>query len=265
MARADHRRDEEISVADLLRETGATPRSLDDAAPGVRVRQADTGEGYRERLEQRAREAAAAQQRAGRRIRWASATAGAVVVVGSLIVIAVTSESSPGRQAVLAADPLAPATTTPRTVAGTSATSATPVPTVLRQTSTAALPTSSTSTTRAQPAPPPPVPAASCSVRYAVTDQWNNGFTAGVAVTNTGSGTLSPWTVTWTFTAGQRVTHSWNGDYSQSGSRVTVKAVSYNLTLAPGATVDIGFNGAFDHGNPAPGGFALNGVRCDAR
>ncbi|MDQ7802743.1 cellulose-binding domain-containing protein [Amycolatopsis sp. A133] len=261
MGRAHRRRNEELSVAELLRETGATPRSLDDASPGARVRD-ETGEGYRERLEQRAREAASAQQRAGRRIRWASATAGAVVVVGSLVVIAVTSESSPGRQAATAPDPLAPATTTPRTPATTSAPGPTPMPTVLRQTATSASPTSSTPQTATQAAPPA-APAVPCTVRYAVTDQWNNGFTAGVAVTNTGSRTLTPWTVTWTFTAGQRVTHSWNGDFGQSGSRVTMKAVSYNLTLAPGATVDIGFNGSFDRGNPAPTGFTLDGARCD--
>jgi endo-1,4-beta-xylanase len=132
------------------------------------------------------------------------------------------------------------------------------LPTVIRQTSAAA----STSKVSTSQAAPPPVERSPCSVRYAVTDQWNDGFTAGVSVTNTGSQTLSPWTVTWTFTAGQRVTHSWNGDFSQNGSRVTMKAVSYNLTLAPGATVDIGFNGAFDHGNPAPTGFALDGAVC---
>ncbi|WP_410596488.1 cellulose-binding domain-containing protein [Amycolatopsis sp. lyj-23] len=135
---------------------------------------------------------------------------------------------------------------------------------MLRQTSSAAAPkTTAGSTTQAAP-PPPPAVVAACTVRYAVTDQWPNGFTAGVSVTNTGTRTLSPWTVNWTFTAGQRVTHSWNGDYSQSGSRVTMKAVSYNLTLAPGATVDIGFNGAFDHGNPSPAGFTLNGASCTA-
>ncbi|KDN22418.1 cellulose-binding protein [Amycolatopsis rifamycinica] len=143
------------------------------------------------------------------------------------------------------------------------------MPTVLRQTSTSASPTSTTAptTTSGSPtaaAPPPPAPVASCRVRYAVTDQWPNGFTANVSVTNTGNQTLNPWTSTWTFTAGQRVTHSWNGDYSQSGSRVLMKAVSYNLTLAPGATVDIGFNASFDRVNPAPVGFTLNGARCTA-
>ncbi|WP_245589487.1 cellulose-binding domain-containing protein [Amycolatopsis balhimycina] len=187
------------------------------------------------------------------------------MVLGSLVIIAVTSDSSPARQTALAADPLAPATTTPRAVPSTPASSASPapVPTVLRQSATSASATSSApSTPSTSQAAPPPVRIASCTVHYAVTDQWNNGFTASVAVTNTGSETLSPWTAGWTFTAGQRVTHSWNGDYSQSGSRVTMNAVSYNLTLAPGATVDIGFNGAFDHGNPAPGGFTLNGARC---
>lgn len=266
MARAGRRQDDEFSVDALLRETGAIPRSLESEGSfptPLRVREDDTGAGYRERLEQRAREAAAAQQRAGRRIRWVSAVCGAVVVLASLVIIAVTSESSPARQTALAPDSLAPATTTPRTVSSTpgSSTSPAPVPTVLRQTATSAT-SAAPSTKASSQAAPPPAPVASCTVHYAVTDQWNNGFTAGVAVTNTGSGTLSPWTAGWTFTAGQRVTHSWNGDYSQNGSRVTMNAVSYNLTLAPGATVDIGFNGAFDHGNPAPGGFTLNGARC---
>lgn len=246
MARAGRRRDDEISVAELLRATGATPRSLAGSPGATPPREEDTGDGYRERLEQRARDAAVAQQRAGRRIRWVSGICGGVVVVGSVVVIAVTSDSSPRRQAAPA--PLAPATSSRPT--SVKPASPTPIPTVLRQTSSQAA--------------PPPVETAKCVVRFSVTDQWTDGFTAGVSVTNNGSETLSPWTLTWTFAAGQRVTHSWNGDFSQRGQRVTIDAVSYNATLAPGATVDIGFNGAFDHGNPPPTGFALNGARCDA-
>jgi hypothetical protein len=256
MARADRRRDDdEISVAELLRETGATPRSLGGPHPAAPAREEDTGDGYRERLEQRAREAAADQQRAGRRIRWISAIAGAVVVLGSLVVIAVTSGSPPRRQATAPPGPFAPATTPRPTTPTPAKPSPTPIPTVLRQTATSS----------AEPKPPPPVEAAAtCVVRFSVTDQWNDGFTAGVAITNKGSETLSPWTLAWTFTAGQRVTHGWDGKYSQSGSRVTVNAESWNTTLAPGATVSTGLNGAFDHGNPAPTAFTLNGARCDA-
>lgn len=258
MARAGRRRDDdEISVAELLRETGATPRSLGGPPAATASREEDTGDGYRERLEQRAREAAAVQQRAGRRIRWISAFAGAVVVLGSLVLIAVTSGSAQQRQAT-PQDPLAPATT-PRPAPASTRPSPTPIPTVLRQTAS-----STAASTSVVPKPPPPVEAAKCVVRFSVTDQWNDGFTAGVAITNKGGETLSPWTLTWTFTAGQQVTHGWDGKYSQSGSRVTVIAESYNATLAPGATVSTGLNGAFDHGNPAPTAFTLNGARCDA-
>lgn len=263
MARAGRRqdRDDEMSVAELLRETRATPRALGGAASAAVARDEDTGEGYRERLEQRAREAAADQQRAGRRIRWVSAVCGAVVVVGSLVVIAVTSESSPQREAAPPPGLLAPATTPVLTTSSLVKPSPTPIPTVLRQSGTPSTPATS------QPPPPPPpatqpAQTAACVVRFQVSDQWNNGFTADVFVTNKGSATLSPWTAGWTFTAGQRVTHSWNGDFTQNGSHVTMNAVSYNMNLAPGATVDIGFNGAFDHGNPPPTGFTLNGARC---
>ncbi|MFJ7212814.1 cellulose-binding domain-containing protein [Amycolatopsis sp. NPDC098790] len=246
------RDDDEISVAELLRETGATPRSLGGPSEAAPPRDEDTGDGYRERLEQRAREAAAGQQRAGRRIRWIFGFAGAVVVLGSLVLIAVTSESAPQPRAT-PQDLLAPATTTPRPTFTTP--SPTPIPTVLRQTST---PPSTSATQK------PPPEAATCFVRFSVSDQWNDGFTAEVAVTNKSGETLSPWTLAWTFTAGQRVTHGWDGKYSQSGNRVTVTAESYNATLAPGATVSTGLNGAFDHGNPAPTAFTLNGARCDA-
>ncbi|MGW4057818.1 cellulose binding domain-containing protein [Amycolatopsis sp. NPDC004747] len=293
MARA-WRPDDEISVDQLLRETGAMPRSLHASAPAARVRDDGTGDGYRERLEQRARDAATAQQRAGKRLRWVSAFCGGVVVLGSLVVIAVTSESPPVRTESLGSDPLAPAT---RTSGLAGVTAAAPMPTVLQQTSTAAstsaaakagqgggpgsapgtgtapgtgsasAPVSSAapSVTRSSPAAAPPPPPPACSVHYVVTNQWNNGFTASVTVTNTSNRTLSPWTAGWTFSGGQRVTQSWNGDYSQSGSRVTMKAVSYNLTLNPGASVDIGFNGAFDWANPSPGQFTLNGSSCNTR
>ncbi|SFW87202.1 cellulose-binding domain-containing protein [Amycolatopsis australiensis] len=133
--------------------------------------------------------------------------------------------------------------------------SPTAVTTVLRQTATPS---------EALPATEPAKEPAKCLVRFTVQDQWNDGFTAAVTITNNSDRTLRPWTLTWTFTAGQRVTHGWDGRYTQTGGRVTVEAESYNGTLAPGSSVSTGLNGAFDHGNPAPGGFTLNGSPCDA-
>ena len=112
------------------------------------------------------------------------------------------------------------------------------------------------------PADPASLPAVACTVRYEITDSWPGGFTASVFITNTGRSALSPWTLTWTFTADQQITHGWNGEYSQTGGQVTVRPASYNATIAPSGTVDFGFNGSYTSANPGPAGFAVNETRC---
>src|SRR5579862_7658763 len=103
---------------------------------------------------------------------------------------------------------------------------------------------------------------AGCSVSYTVPSQWPSGFTAGLVITNLGS-PLSSWTLTWNFTAGQQVTDGWDATFTQSGTQVTAASESYNGTLAAGGSTTIGFNGSWNNAaNPAPAGFALNGVSC---
>ncbi len=101
----------------------------------------------------------------------------------------------------------------------------------------------------------------SCSVTYTA-NSWNTGFTGSVRVTNTGSTTLSGWTLAFSFANGQKVTQGWSADWTQSGSAVTAKGLSWNSTLAPGASTDIGFNGSHSGTNTAPTGFTLNGAAC---
>jgi beta-glucosidase len=111
------------------------------------------------------------------------------------------------------------------------------------------------------PPPPPPSPPSSCRVSY-TTNDWSNGFTASVSVTNTGTAALNPWRLQWTFTAGQRVTQSWSARATQSGTDVTVVGEAWNPALAPGATVTFGFNGSHAGSNPRPAAFTLNGAGC---
>jgi hypothetical protein len=256
MARRARRDDDGITVDELLKATGATARPLTGGSLPPRTPSAE-GLSPEERIEQRAKEAAAAQQRAGTRIRWVSAICGAVAVVGSVVVIIVTT-SSPAPAGAPAQVPLLPATTPKPVTSAKPPPSPTPIPTVMagRQTDTPAQTAPPSSSAAAPPAP--------CSVRFTVQDQWDDGFTAAVAITNKGANAFSPWTLTWTFAAGQRVTHGWDGDYDQRGGRVTVNAAEWNTTLAPGATVTTGFNGSIRGGNPVPGGFTLNGAACDA-
>ncbi|MCC8245544.1 pectate lyase family protein [Saccharothrix luteola] len=103
--------------------------------------------------------------------------------------------------------------------------------------------------------------AAGCRVDYSVINQWDGGFGANVTVTNLGD-PLSNWTLGWSFTAGQKVTQMWGGEFSQSGSAVTVRNTSWNGSLATGASVTPGFNGSWSGSNPTPTSFTLNGVAC---
>ena len=103
--------------------------------------------------------------------------------------------------------------------------------------------------------------ASGCRVTYTVTNQWNTGFGASVAVTNLGD-PVSSWSLKWSFGAGQHVDSGWDGVYAQTGSVVTVTNASYNGALGTGATVTPGFNGSWTGSNPVPTAFTLNDVTC---
>jgi len=100
-----------------------------------------------------------------------------------------------------------------------------------------------------------------CRVRYAA-NAWNNGFTADVTVTNTGSGTVNGWTLAYTLPGGQAITNSWNATVTASGSSVTARNVSWNGTLAPGASTSFGYQGTHGGSYASPTAFTLNGSAC---
>ncbi|TDB80735.1 cellulose-binding domain-containing protein, partial [Micromonospora sp. KC721] len=100
-----------------------------------------------------------------------------------------------------------------------------------------------------------------CRVDYRITNQWTGGFGADVTVTNLGD-PINGWTLTWTYTAGQRISQAWNATITQSGNQVTATNLSYNGALSTGARTSFGFNGSWSGNNPAPTSFAVNGVTC---
>lgn len=99
----------------------------------------------------------------------------------------------------------------------------------------------------------------STSVHYAVTNQWTGGFGASITIKNTGSTTINSWTLVFNFANGQTITQGWNGNFTQSGSKVTVSNLSYNGSLAPGASTSLGFNGSWSGSNTNPTSFTVNG------
>ncbi|MEU3722315.1 glycoside hydrolase family 18 chitinase [Streptomyces sp. NPDC031705] len=102
--------------------------------------------------------------------------------------------------------------------------------------------------------------AASATATFTKVSDWGSGFEGKWTVKNTGTTTLSSWTVEWDYPAGTRVTSAWDATVTSSGNHWTAKNVGWNGTLSPGATVSFGFNGT---GSGAPAGCKVNGGSCE--
>ncbi|MEU5149519.1 glycoside hydrolase family 18 chitinase [Streptomyces yangpuensis] len=102
--------------------------------------------------------------------------------------------------------------------------------------------------------------AAAATATYTKVSDWGSGFEGKWVVKNTGTTTLSSWTVEWDYPAGTSVTSAWDATVTGSGTHWAAKNVGWNGTLAPGATASFGFNGS---GSGAPSGCRINGASCD--
>ncbi|MFJ9337760.1 glycosyl hydrolase family 18 protein [Streptomyces sp. NPDC101733] len=102
--------------------------------------------------------------------------------------------------------------------------------------------------------------AASATATFTKASDWGSGFEGKWTVKNTGTTTLSSWTVEWDYPAGTSVTSAWDATVTNSGTHWTGKNVGWNGTLAPGATISFGFNGV---GSGAPSGCKINGGSCE--
>ncbi|WP_446040500.1 glycosyl hydrolase family 18 protein [Streptomyces sp. SID1121] len=102
--------------------------------------------------------------------------------------------------------------------------------------------------------------ATSATATFTKPSDWGTGFEGKWTVKNTGTTTLSSWTVEWDFPAGTAVTSAWDADVTGSGNHWTGKNKTWNGTLAPGASISFGFNGT---GSGSPSGCKLNGASCD--
>ncbi|MER5736871.1 MULTISPECIES: cellulose binding domain-containing protein [unclassified Streptomyces] len=85
-----------------------------------------------------------------------------------------------------------------------------------------------------------------------------------MTVRNTGGTPVEGWKPAFAFRGDQRITQMWNAVPVQDGRNVTAGNPSgYNVTIAPGASVNFGFNGTSTAGtNGVPTAFTLNGKAC---
>ncbi|MFI7415011.1 PHB depolymerase family esterase [Streptomyces sp. NPDC049627] len=109
---------------------------------------------------------------------------------------------------------------------------------------------------------PQPQPGA-CKVT-ATTNAWTTGLTASLTITNTSTTPIDGWRLGLTLPAGQTITNGWGATYTPASGAVTATNASYNATLAPGASVSIGYQANHGGNSAAPSAFTLNGTACTA-
>lgn len=112
------------------------------------------------------------------------------------------------------------------------------------------------------PDPDPGEPGeAACAVSYG-TNVWQNGFTADVTVTNTGTAPVDGWRLAFSLPSGQRITNAWNASVTPSSGAVTATGVAHNARIAPGGSLSFGFQGTHGGTFAEPDGFRLNDAAC---
>lgn len=83
---------------------------------------------------------------------------------------------------------------------------------------------------------------ASASCQYQITNQWNNGFTAAIKITNTTGAAINSWSVNWRYASDNRISNSWNANVSGSNP-YSATNLGWNASIQPNQTVEFGFQG----------------------
>jgi len=104
--------------------------------------------------------------------------------------------------------------------------------------------------------------ASGCTVAYQVQNDWGAGATVNLHITNNNAA-ITSWTVGFTFPGNQKLTNEWNATYNQNIETITAASLSFNGSLATGASTDTGFNLSYTGTNVAPTAFTLNGQACN--
>jgi chitinase len=124
--------------------------------------------------------------------------------------------------------------------AATATPSAAATPTVAPAPAVTPTPTAAPPSSASTPATPsaPSVSAAAVTVDVKVTSDWGSGRNVDLTITNTGSTAVSGWSVSMPW-AGASVS-MWNATANLAGGVLTATNVSWNGSLAPGASATVG-------------------------
>ncbi|MDO8262768.1 MAG: cellulase family glycosylhydrolase, partial [Gallionella sp.] len=95
--------------------------------------------------------------------------------------------------------------------------------------------------------------------QYVVTNQWNNGFTATIKITNDGTSAINGWNINWQYSGDNRITSSYNATLTGTNP-YSATNLSWNGTIQPNQSVEFGFQGS--KGSAAAQVPTVNGTAC---
>lgn len=89
---------------------------------------------------------------------------------------------------------------------------------------------------------PTPEPSGALTLTHSITSNWGSGMGVAMKVTNSSSQSITDWSVSFDYPG--NIAELWNGALTRNATspRYTVRPASWNRTLAPGQSADIGFN-----------------------
>ena len=120
----------------------------------------------------------------------------------------------------------------------------------------------STGTTTSFTVPVAEVAGPACVVSYDAVRVWPGLLLGAVEVTNTGTDPVRPWSLTWSYTKGEKAGLGIGATIRQRGANVTASGTVFNRVLDPEESTTFAFVGTAPRGTVAPTAFQLNGIDC---
>jgi len=97
---------------------------------------------------------------------------------------------------------------------------------------------------------------------FSKASDWGSGFVGAYTVTNGGSSVVNGWRLEFDLPAGASVVNAWNGTLAANGSHYVFTDVAWTHTIAPAASVQIGFQVAYNTPPGTPQNCLINGQAC---
>jgi hypothetical protein len=101
-----------------------------------------------------------------------------------------------------------------------------------------------------------------CTLTLDASNDWGAGQVLVVKLANTGAQVLSNWQISWSESNDFTVQNSWSGNVTTSGRTVTVKPASWNASIAPAGSIELGMQLGYTGSRPLPVNAAVQGRSC---